>query len=202
MVAPSSLPTSWPRSVLAAGAAGFAAAAAGWVAAAAGGAVAGWVGAAAGLAAGAAVVGAAAGACVGAAGADAVHAARTDTTPAPNPVVSSVRRVIIVPRACACFENIPILLLSCPHSCRAELTRPVVEVHGCDGSERNGLVRFLPILARPFGGGPPRTQSAGGTTPPSAGRPQSRPRPRGPRAGRPPGRTPRPRHSPAVVRGS
>src|SRR6266567_3451248 len=82
-----------------------------------------------GLAAGAVVAGAAAGACVGR-GADVVHAARTEMTPAPKPVVSSVRRVIVVPRARGCFENIPILLLKCPHSCRAELRRPVVEVHG------------------------------------------------------------------------
>src|SRR5438552_12506122 len=98
MVAPSSLPTNWPRSVLAAGL--DAAAAAGCVAAAAacvGAAAAGWVGAAAGLAAGAVVAGAAAGAGVGR-GADVVHAARTEMTPAPKPVVSSVRRVIVVPR--------------------------------------------------------------------------------------------------------
>src|ERR1700682_5664870 len=104
MVAPSSLPTSWPRSVLAAGAAGLAAAAV-CVAAAAAGGVAPAAGAvvAAGLAAGAPDVGAAAGACVGAGGADGLHAARTDTTPAPRPAVSSVRRVIATPRASVRF---------------------------------------------------------------------------------------------------
>src|SRR5207248_9584919 len=126
-----------------------------------------------------------AGACVGASGADEVHAARTDTTPAPNPVVSSVRRVIVVPRARGCFENIPILLLRCPHSCRAGLTRPVVEVHGCDGSERNGLVRFLPISARLSCTRRPRTGSADGSNTQLAVPPDWLPRPGGRRAGVP-----------------
>src|SRR5438105_15552868 len=109
MVAPSSLPTSCPRSGLAAAAAGLGAAtAAGWVAAEA---AAGWVAVAAGLTAwpGVGPV-AAAGACVGAAGAGALQAARIETTPAPSPALSSVRREILVPRVSGGFEYISLIL--------------------------------------------------------------------------------------------
>src|SRR5207244_5504063 len=61
-----------------------------------------------------------------------------------------------------------LLLLSCPHFCQAALTRPVVEVHGCDGSERNGLVRFLPTSVRLSDTDRRRTGSAGGSSTHSA----------------------------------
>ena len=140
IVAPSSLPTSWPSSVFAAAGAG----AAGFAAAAAAGCVA----------AGAAApdVGAEAGAWVAAGGAGVLQAARMETTPAPRPTVSSVRREIVVSRASGCCEDIPITpsqVARARRDARAQprLRCPGVAVHGRDGSVRNVLVRFLPIPA-------------------------------------------------------